>query len=171
MAEPSTAIPHRQLYLDHHGWLVKLLSRRLGNSADAVDLAHDAFLRLLVRPRQFDSFQGARGYLRTMAHGLCTDLWRRREIERAYLETLAAQPEPVAPSAETDTAVIEALVEIDTVLHSLPEKTANAFIMAMVLEMTDREVAEAMGISDRMVRKHVARAMLACAALDSITGD
>ena len=39
------------LYRDHHGWLYGWLRRRLGNAADAADLAQDAFLRLLIRPR------------------------------------------------------------------------------------------------------------------------
>lgn len=159
---------YEQLYLDHHGWLVSLLRRRLDNAADAVDLAHDAFLRLLVRPREFDSFDGARAYLSTMARGLCADLWRRREIEQAYLEALAAQPVDHAPSSEQQAAITETLFEIDAVLRRLPEKAANAFVLAMVLEMTDREVAAELGVSDRMVRKYVARAMVQLAALDAV---
>lgn len=157
---------HR-LYIDHHGWLHALLRRRLGNSADAADLAHDAFVRLLVRPRSFDSFSGTRAYLSTVARGLCADLWRRREIEQVWLDALAAtQPEAVALSAEEHASVIQALSEIDAMLHKLPEKAANAFVMATVLGMTDKEVARQLGVSDRMVRKYVARAMLHCMTLE-----
>ena len=46
------------LYSDHHGWLLGWLRRRLGNAADAADLAHDAFLRLIVRPAP-DGFASA----------------------------------------------------------------------------------------------------------------
>ena len=88
------------LYTSHHAWLQGWLRRRLGNACDAADLAHDAFVRLLTRPRRFDTAPQARVYLHTMANGLCVDLWRRREIEQAWLDTLAAQPEAVAPSAE-----------------------------------------------------------------------
>lgn len=156
-----------QLYHDHHRWLVRWLRRRLGCSETAADLAHDAFVRLLRRPQEFDSFDGARAYLSTMARGLCTDLWRRREIERAYLEALAASPQPLAPSAEEQSAVIQALDEIDAMLCRLPEKAASAFVLAMVLGMTDAEVAREIGVSDRMVRKYVARAMLHCLALEA----
>ena len=159
----AAAIGH--LYDAHHGWLHDLLRRRLGCSETAADLAHDAFLRLLVRPRRFDSAEGARAYLSSMARGLCVDYWRRREIEQAYLEALAAQPEPLAPSAEQQAGVIQALFQIDAMLSRLPEKVANAFVMAMVLEMTDKEVARELGVSDRMVRKYVAQAMLQCMAL------
>ena len=154
------------IYRDHHGWLVAFLHRRLGNQPDAADLAHDAFLRLLKRPRKFDGFDGTRAYLSTMARGLCVDLWRRREIEQAYLDALAAQPEPIYPSAEQQAEVLQALYEIDALLFRLPVKAAKAFVMAVILGRTDKEVAQALGVSDRMVRKYVARVMLECVALD-----
>ncbi|SDF57071.1 MULTISPECIES: RNA polymerase sigma factor [unclassified Duganella] len=78
------------LYSHHHGWLYGLLQRRLGNHGDAADLAHDAFIRLLLKPRSFDSAEGARAYLSTVARGLCVDLWRRRQVEQAWFDALAA---------------------------------------------------------------------------------
>ena len=120
------------LYHDHHDWLQNWLRRRLGNAADAADLAHDAFLRLLHTPRDFDSLPAARVYLRTMAGGLCVDLWRRREIEQAWLDTLATQPETMQPSAEHQAIVLQALHEIDAMLHKLAPKAATAFVLSLI---------------------------------------
>lgn len=150
------------LYSDHHVWLQSWLRRRLGNAADAADLAHDAFLRLLTVPRSFGSAPEARVYLRTMAGGLCVDLWRRRQIEQAWLDTLAAMPEAHVPSAEHQAMVLEALQAIDRMLCKVPVKAAHAFVMAVGCDMTDKEVAEELGVSTRMVRKYVAQVMLHC---------
>ncbi len=155
------------LYGDHHPWLLSWLQRRLGNAADAADLAHDAFVRLLTRPLHFDSAPQARVYLRTMAGGLCVDLWRRRTLEQAWLDALAAQPEACAPSAEQQAIVLEALHEIDAMLRGLPARTAHAFVLAVACEMTDKEVAAQLGVSTRTVRNHVALAMLACMQLEA----
>lgn len=59
------------LYTDHHGWLKNWLSRRLGNAADAADLAQDAFVRLW-HGLSADNAPAARSYLRTMVNGMCT---------------------------------------------------------------------------------------------------
>lgn len=150
------------LYGDHHSWLQAWLRRRLGNAADAADLAQDAFVRLLTTPRRFGSLPEARVYLRTMAGGLCVDLWRRRRIEQAWLDTLTAQPEALAPSAEHQAIVLEALQEIDRLLRSLPVKAAHAFVMASGCGMSETEVAAELGVSTRMVRKYIAQAMLHC---------
>ncbi len=154
------------LYRDHHAWLQAWLRRRLGNAADAADLAQDAFVRLLRRPLRFDSAPQARVYLRTLAQGLCVDLWRRREIEQAWLDTLAAQPQSLAVSAEDHAAVLQALQDIDRLLQGLSARAAQAFVLAQACGMTDQEVADALGVSSRMVRKYVAQAMLLCLQLD-----
>lgn len=161
----SPTIEH--LYDDHHDWLQRWLHRRLGNAADAADLAHDAFVRLLVAPPRFDSAPEARSYLRSMANGLCVDLWRRRSIEQAWLDALAARPEAVAPSAEHEAIVLEALHEIDTMLRSLPPNAARAFMLAVAGDMTHKEVAAELGVSTRTVTTYVAQAMLHCLRLEA----
>lgn len=155
------------LYCDHHGWLQKWLYRRLGNACDAADLAHDTFLRLIggrSQPR-FCSMVDARAYLRTTAHNLCINQWRRQEIERAWLETLATTDRSHYPSAERQAMVLEALQEIGAMLDSLAPKAARAFMLAVVCQMTDDEVGAELGVSGRMVRKYVAQAMLGCLSL------
>jgi len=165
---PSTHIPKLEtLYSDHHGWLSSWLRRRLGNAYDAADMAHDVYLRLLQKPREFDSFEGARAYLSTMAKGMCADLWRRREIEQVWLETLAVQPEAIAPSPEQRAIAIDALCEVDRMLQKLPVKAANAFVMAQIHGMTYKEIAAELAVSDRMVKKYMAQAMLHCALIEA----
>ncbi len=154
------------LYCDHHDWLQSWLLRRLGNAADAADFAQDAFVRLIVTPKRFGSLPEARSYLRSMANGLCVDLWRRRQIEGAWLEALAAQPEAFSPSSEDQVIILQVLQEIDVMLRGLSVKAAQAFVLAVGCEMTDKEVAAELGVSTRMIRKYVAQAMLRCMEME-----
>jgi|TARA_R100001143_G_scaffold727_6_gene2009 RNA polymerase sigma-70 factor (ECF subfamily) len=157
------------LYSEHHNWLKSWLYQRLGNSAEAADLTQDTFLRLLGLPasRHFSSNEHARNFLCATAKNLCIDLWRRKEIEKAWHDTLSSYPEETAPSAERQAAVLEALEEINLMLSELPTKAAKAFLLAVVCQMTDAETAIQLGVSDRMVRKYVAKAMLACLTLQA----
>ena len=157
----------RALYLGHHDWLHGWLRRRLGNAADASDLAHDAFLRLLCAPRRFDGEAPARGYLRTVANGMCIDLWRRRQVEQAWLATLAARPQAMEPSAEQRAIVIETLLEIGDMLARLPPRAARAFVMAQVDGLRYGEIGTRLGVSERMVKKYMAQAMLQCALIEA----
>ncbi|USR42240.1 sigma-70 family RNA polymerase sigma factor [Ectopseudomonas hydrolytica] len=158
------------LYRRHHGWLHQWLQRRFGHAfdhAEAADLAQDTFMRLLLRPRGFTSDGDARAFLCSVARGLSIDRWRRLQIEQAWLETLSAQPESFAPSAEQQVMLVEALHEIDAMLRRLPEKARTVFLLAQVHGYGYREIGEQLGISERMVKKYMARAMLQCALLEA----
>jgi RNA polymerase sigma factor (sigma-70 family) len=163
---------HREahvLYEDHNSWLQGWLRRRLGNAADAADLAHDAFLRLLAKPvgKGFASPAEARAYLKSMAQGMCIDLWRRRQVEQAWLDALAAQPEPYEPSPEHRAIVIETLMEIGALIGQLPDRVGHAFMLAQIHGASTRQIAEELAVSERMVQKYLARAMLHLALLEA----
>ena len=80
------------LYAEHHGWLRGWLRGRLGNAFDAADLAHDTYLRILSSGRMPEPRQ-SRQHLAQIAKGLVIDLYRRRQIEAAYLDALARLPQ------------------------------------------------------------------------------
>lgn len=156
-----------QLYHRHQPWLQHVLCHRLGCGDTAADLAQDAFLRLLKTPRHFDGDDGARAYLSRMAKGLCVDHWRRLDVERAWRETLAAQPSAHLPSTEHQQIVIETLCEVDRMLERLPEKVATAFLASQLQGKPYRQIAEELGVSERMVKKYMAQAMLQCALIEA----
>jgi len=153
-----------RLYGEHHGWLLSWLRYKLGSAHLAADLAHDTFVRVLTTRAQAGILQ-PRAYLRTIAHGLAVNYWRRQDIERAYLDLLATLPADLAPSPEERLLVLEALHQADAMLARLSHKARRAFLMHQVDGSTYAEIALELGVSDRMVRKYVAQAMLQCLAL------
>ena len=71
--------PVQALYREHHGWLLALLRRRLRCPDGAADLAHDTFVRVLLRPEVLPGLREPRAYLTTIARGLLHDphwAWR-----------------------------------------------------------------------------------------------
>ncbi|OSM94862.1 MULTISPECIES: sigma-70 family RNA polymerase sigma factor [Lonsdalea] len=156
-----------QLYQHHHGWLQNLLRKRLGNRCDASDLAQDVFLQLLITPREFDSHHGTRAYLSVMAQGLCVDLWRRKALEQAWLASLQHHAADASLSAEQNAIVLETLFQVDGMLRHLPEKVRSAFVMSQIQGMTYAQIAAVLKVSERMVKKYMAQAMLHCIVLET----
>ncbi|EJM60034.1 RNA polymerase sigma factor, sigma-70 family [Pseudomonas sp. GM50] len=157
----------QNLYTCHHQWLYELLRRRLSNAMDAADLAHDTFMRVLKRPQAFDCDVRERSYLATIARGLCIDHWRRRQLEHAWLQTLAARPPDLQPSPEQRAIIVETLHEVDALLQRLPKRVSDAFILAQLHGMPYRLIASEIGVSERMVKKYLAQAMMHCAILEA----
>ena len=158
---PSPEFAVQTLYSHHHGWLNQWLRYRLGNAADAADLAQDTFVRLLQRTERLE-LKAPRAFLRTIARGLVIDHWRREEIERAYLETIAHLPEAEVPSAEARALVMELLERIARLLEGLKPKVRKAFLLAQCDGLSHKQIAEQMGISLRSVERYVAQALYHC---------
>ena len=93
------------------------------------------------------------------------DLFRRRALEQAYLEVLAARPEPVDISPETRLQIIETLVEIDRLLDGLGGRTREIFLMAQLDGLSYVEIARRLEVSVTTVKKHAVRALTHCLLL------
>jgi RNA polymerase sigma-70 factor (ECF subfamily) len=160
-ADPSLNRDIHNLYCEHHGWLQGWLGRKLGNASDAADLAHDTFVRLLTRQTRSMGSE-PRALLTHIAKGLVIDRWRRQEVERAYLETIAHLPEPQVPCPETRLLILEALYRIEAMLRQLPKKTRQAFLMSQIDGLTYPQIARELGVSLISVKRYMREAFLAC---------
>lgn len=157
---------YHALYADHHGWLQAWLRGKLGDSADAADLAQDTFLRLMLARRQ-PSLLGdrPRALLTHIAKGLLVDHWRRQRVERAYLDALAHLPARAAPSADEQVIVIETLARIDAMLARLPALTREVFLLAQLDGLTLQQISDRVQAPVITVRRHIRKALLACMEL------
>lgn len=167
----SIACAHRAnvaiLYVDNHSWVQQWINRRLGNASDAAELAQDVFVRLLVKPREFDSDEHARAYLSRVSLHLCVDFWRRKQLERAWAEALAQLPESHWPSSEHQVIILETLGQLQDMLERLPPNVAEAFSLSQLHGMGYRDIALQLGVSERTVTKYIAQAMFQCALLEA----
>ena len=153
----------KSIYAAHHGWLECWLRKRLGNASDAADIAQDTFVRVLAREM---AIREPRAMLTTIAQGMVANFYRRRDIELAYEQALAAWPEQHAMSPETRAIMLETLVEIDALLNSLPPLVREAFLLSQLDGMGQADIAERLGVSLATVKRHIAKAMLHCCFAD-----
>ncbi|MDZ5636432.1 sigma-70 family RNA polymerase sigma factor [Janthinobacterium sp. GMG1] len=149
------------LYSSHHGWLYNWLWRKLGCRDGAADLAQDTFVRMLAT-QSADSLREPRAYLSTVANGLLVNHWRRLTLERTFLAALANRPELTAPSPEERALVVESLYRIDAMLDTLSPRARQAFLLAQLDGLTYAQIAVQLDVSERMVKKYMAQAMLQC---------
>lgn len=148
------------LYRGHHGWLHGWLKKKLGCSDIAADLAHDAFLRILVRQggSGVPDLREPRAYLTTIARGLLVDFFRRTDLERAWLADMAALPEVLQPSPEEKLEALQTLQALDRLLQGMTPKTRAAWLLSRIDGLTHAEIADKLGVSVPRVRQYLANA-------------
>ncbi|MGI4812309.1 MAG: sigma-70 family RNA polymerase sigma factor [Janthinobacterium lividum] len=154
------------LYGAHHTWLLGWLTHKLRNTADAADLAHDTFVRVLGREASgsapAEPLREPRAWLTAIANGLVIDHWRRRELEQAYLRALALLPEAVAPSPEARLLVLETLYALDALLDGLKPAVRSALLRARLDGLTVPQVAAELGVSVATAERYLAQALRHC---------
>lgn len=153
-----------QLYSDHRGWLYGWLRRKLGCAHHAEDLTQDTFLKVMLSRDALSGMRTPKAFLTTTAQHLLIDRARRQMIEQRYLAELAAMAEscPGYPSPEQILETLQALELISIMLESLPPRPRQAFLMHYLEDMPQSTIAEALGVSTRMVRKYLVQALLHC---------
>ena len=167
-SEPSLQHEMHALYRSHHGWLYKWLSYKLGNAADAADLAHDTFIRVIVYRQKHRLSKEPRAFLVCIAKGLVIDHWRRQEIKRAYHDAIAHLPEPDVPSPETRLSILEALFQIDEILRRMSARTREIFLLAQLDGLTYGEIAERTGTPLVTIKRHMRKAFIACLSVSGM---
>ncbi len=149
------------LYGEHHHWLQHWLRQHLDCSETAADLAHDTFLRLLLKDH-LPAIDSPKAYLGRVARGLMLNHWRRQALEKAYLEVLMNHADIAHPSEEEQALVLEALLQLANVLDGLPERCKTVFILARIDGLSYQTIADQLDISVNMVQKAMSKAMLNC---------
>lgn len=153
--------PIGNLYSEHNGWLQGWLRKKVGCSHQAADVAQETFLKLLTG-RGNSQIREPRALLTHIAKCLVVDHWRRQDVERAYLDSIAHLPEPLAPSPESQLLVIEAILRVDAMLSGLAPRTREMFLLAQLEGLTLAEIAERIGTPVITVRRHIQKALLTC---------
>lgn len=151
------------LYSDHHGWLYRMLHRKLGNALDAADLMQDTFTRILAS--NVSVIEEPRAYLNCVARGILANWCQRKSLERAYLTALEQLPEAEAPSPERRFLILETLHEIDAMLDTLPPLVKRAFLLSQIEGLKYDDIAEQLGVSLITIKRYMKQAFLQCLAL------
>lgn len=151
------------LFRAHNEALVRFLSSRLHSRQEAMEVAQEAYVRMLNL-----AHPGAVSFLRAflfrtaanlavdrMRHGGHERQLREMPLFREFVETRT--PERHAIGAE-DVAALRRLV------GELPAKCRQAFLLYRVDGVAMAEIARQMQLSERMVRLYVMRALQHCRA-------
>lgn len=125
--------------------LISLGQRMLGETAEAEDMAQEAFLRVWKQaPRWKPGVARFDTWLHRVALNLCYDrLRRRREV------VTDAPPETVdpAPSAERDLETKDAAARVAEAVKALPDRQREAIVLCHYQELGNIEAAAVMGVS------------------------
>jgi RNA polymerase sigma-70 factor (sigma-E family) len=127
------------------------------DAALAEDVAQEAFIRVAGRFRHLRSMGAFDAYLRRTVVNLCMSHHRRTRTARAYVEREKARMGGHEVSAAP--VDVETRDEVRAALAALPERQRAAVVLRFYGDLSEQQVADAMGCSVTAARSLVFRAM------------
>jgi RNA polymerase sigma-70 factor (sigma-E family) len=156
-SSPGAAAAVTELYARHALGLVRLAVLLVGDRASAEDIVQDAFLGLYRRWDRLPDTSAPLAYVRTSVVNGCRTALRRR----SRASQVGNFAEPPAESAEAVALLSEEQREVAGALRRLPERQREALVLRYYLDLSEAEIATAMGISRGTVKSATSRALAA----------
>jgi RNA polymerase sigma-70 factor (sigma-E family) len=144
--------------------LLRLAVLLTDDPATAEDVVQDAFVALQRRWQAVDPAAAA-GYLRTSVVNGVRTLYRRRRVARRHLQAVDSEQ---APSADLAVLLTEEHREVVEGLRTLPRRQREVLVLRYWSELSEAEIAMALGIARGTVKSSASRGL---AALQKHLGD
>ncbi len=153
-----------KLYTAHYRPLVRLATLLLRDVGQAEEVVQDAFVAMHGRWWRLRNPDKALAYLRTSVVNRSRSALRHRKVVERHPE-----PAPGAgPSAESYVLATAEQNRVMAALRELPDRQREAMVLRYYLDLSEAEIAAAMGISRGAVKSHASRA--AAALRESLGG-
>jgi RNA polymerase sigma-70 factor (sigma-E family) len=142
------------LYHAHYAMLVRTAALLVGDVATAEDVVQDCFIAMHRAWWRLRDTSKALPYLRRAVINRSRSVLRNRVVADRYLPLLA----PPLPSAEDSALAGMERSAVPTALRALPPRQREVVVLRYYADLSEAQIAAAMGISKGAVKAHAARA-------------
>ena len=146
-----------ELYTLHYKPLVRLSALLLRDIGAAEEVVQDAFIEMHKGWNRLRDTEKALSYLRQAVVNRSRSVLRHRVV----VDRNAPKPAPDMPSAEHGAFALLERSAVIAALRQLPERQREAVVLRFYADMSEAQIADAMGISRGAVKSHTSRAMAA----------
>ncbi len=146
----------RMVYDQSWAPMVRLASLLLGSTDRAEEIVQDAIVAVFRRRSMFGD-EVPRAYLRTAVVNACRSAHRHLAVvDRNRTEAPVEHVGPYERVAQDETSR-----EVMAALRTLPQRQQEVLVLRYYSDLSEAEIAEALGISRGSVKSHASRAVAA----------
>jgi RNA polymerase sigma-70 factor (family 1) len=144
------------LYLRYWEGLYRFGHGILGDEDQAKDILQDIFFALW-RNREALEIRSVSAYLYTAVRHEVTRALRNGQLTASHEEYLAALPSPHTSEAHLHLADLED--QVKETLEKLPRKSREVFYLSRFHDLSNKEIAQKLSLSQRTVEWHISSAL------------
>jgi RNA polymerase sigma-70 factor (sigma-E family) len=145
------------IYRDHYRSLVRLAAMLVADTGTAEDVVQDSFVAMHNAWRRLRDTEKGLSYLRQSVVNRSRSVLRHRGVAQRH----APKPAPDMPSAEHGAFMLLERANVIKCLGKLPSRQREVLVLKFYADLSEVNIAAAMGISQGAVKSHTSRAMAA----------
>lgn len=150
------------LFDEHYARLVRIATLLLDNRGEAEEAVQEAFERTFAGWWRIRHPERAEAYLRTAVVNQCRSRGRRRTRELEVNRRAVAGVPAASPSRDIEGAA-DVLAVLDAV-RSLPPRQREAVVLRYYADLSEAEIAQALGCAPGTVKSQLSKARTALAS-------
>lgn len=153
------------IYNEYADYLFNFVQRQLHDRTAARDIVQDTFLKLWINRRQLNCFGNLKGFIFAIARYRIIDTLRRQMNQprfEEYIEHLTDEPEDLSPE---DIMMYDEFVgRLSAAKEHLTPRERQIYELSRDNHLTNRQIADMLGISEQTVKNHLSGALKALRA-------
>jgi RNA polymerase sigma-70 factor (sigma-E family) len=154
-----------QLYATHYRQLVRLSVLLVRDRETAEEVVQDSFVAMHGRWRSLRDPDKGLAYLRQTVVNRSRSVLRHRGVETRYVASQPGGFRRVVPGADEDALAGERRSAVLAALGQLPPRQREVLALRYYLDLSEADIAQALGISQGAVKSHASRGAAALRAL------
>ena len=152
-----------ELYAAHWRQLVRLSVLLVGDVGTAEEIVQDAFVAVHGRWTRLRDHDRALAYLREAVVNRSRSALRHRAVVARHAR--AHQPDPLGAAADEQALAGDRREAVLDAMRGLPERQREVLALRYYLDLSEGEIADALGISRGSVKSHASRGSAALRSL------
>ncbi|CAG5072711.1 ECF RNA polymerase sigma factor SigW [Dyadobacter sp. CECT 9623] len=148
-----------EIYRRYKGVLFLHAHRMLGDQEEAKDILQELFTTLWLNRKEIKPHTSFSSYLYKALRNRIFDVISHKKVEQKYISSLAAFIEQGECITDQQIREKELTVLIEQEVSLLPPKMREVFEMSRNTDLSYKEIAQELHISDKTVKKQVSNAL------------
>jgi len=146
----------QQVYEEHYGRMMGICLRYAGSRDEALDLLHEAFIKVFQNISRYKAGTALGAWIRTIVVNTCIDYYRRNARRRTEdldsIQTISTD-DPDVLSNLTEREILDAVQQLSPAYRAV-------FNLYVVEGFSHKEIGEALGITESTSRSNLVKSRL-----------
>lgn len=149
----------RYVFHQYSPHIYNVAYRYLQSKSESEEIVQEVFFKVWLHRTRIKEDQPFAPYVVSIAKNLIFNKSRRRIVEEAYMQYLSSRPRSLSSNTENSIRFSEVKKITDLFIEGLPLVRKEVFKLSRIENLSNKEIASQLKITERTVENHIYRAL------------